>query len=120
MGDRKNGKASKTSNDGVSIEALRFAVIAGKIEWNRHALERMAERNIGRDEILDVFQLGERIENYPDARPLPSALFLGYSGKRPLHVVVAFNEELKKVFVITVYEPDAKHFGSDFKTRKKQ
>lgn len=120
MARRKTENGSKKTSQGVSLEGLRSAVTTGKIEWNRHALERMAERNIGREDVLGVLRQGERIEDYPQDRPLPSALFLGHAANRPLHVVVAFNEELPKAFVITVYEPDTKHFGSDFRTRKRQ
>jgi len=43
---------------------------------------------------------------------------LGFRGKRPLHVVFAFDKENEKVFIITAYEPDKIHFESNFKTRR--
>ena len=69
-----------------------------------------------RDVILD----GERIEDYPDDWPLPSALFLGWIGVRPIHVVAAFNHSTQAAYVVTAYEPTSKHFESDFRIRIKR
>jgi hypothetical protein len=46
-------------------------------------------------------------------------LILGWRGKLPLHVVVADNSANDEVIIITVYEPDAHQWESDFKRRKK-
>lgn len=70
--------------------------------------------------VQDVILNGERIEDYPDDWPLPSALFFGWSGARPIHVVAAFNHSMQVVYVITAYEPTSKHFESDFRTRIKR
>lgn len=105
---------------GFDLEAMRFAVQRGRIEWNRHALEKMAERGIIREEVKSVLLHGERIENYPKDYPLPSALFLGRPNHRPLHVVAAFHAASGMAFIITAYEPDLDHFASDLKTRRKQ
>jgi len=43
---------------------------------------------------------------------------LGWLGNKPLHVVVALNEENEDCIVITAYHPDSKHFKKDYKTRK--
>ena len=67
---------------------------------------------------LSVLLDGEIIENYPDDFPFPSALILGWIGGRPLHVVVALNEDARMVAIITVYEPSTEYFEPDFKTRK--
>lgn len=103
----------------LDIKQLRRAIRARRIEWQRHALERMAERHVGRSEILQVVLAGERIEDYPDSKPFPSALFLGWSGTRPLHVVTAYDSSGDRVFVITAYEPDLEHFEAGFRTRRK-
>lgn len=106
--------------DGFDLEAMHFAVRRGRIEWNRHALERMAERGILREEVKAVLLHGKRIEDYPEDYPLPSALFLGRPHDRPLHAVAAFNADNGMVFIITVYEPDLDHFEPDLKTRRKK
>jgi len=103
----------------INIESLRAAVEQGRIEWQRHSLERMLERELSREVVIQTVLQGERIEDYPEDRPLPSALFFGLIGGRPVHAVVAFNPELQKAFVITVYVPDLDHFEPDFKTRRK-
>ena len=79
----------------------------------------MVEREITRKDVLNVLLNGEIIEDYPDDRPLPSALFLGWSDERPLHVVAAYNFERKLVAVITAYEPNLEHFEPNFRTRRK-
>jgi len=103
---------------GFEIGTMRAAVNAGSIEWQRHALERMMERRIRRAEVLDVLSAGERIEDYPGDAPYPSALFLGWAGGRPLHVVVAYSAARETAYIVTAYEPDPIHFEDDFRTRR--
>jgi len=45
------------------------------------------------------------IEDYPADKPFPSALFFKPVGGRPLHVVLAFDSNGEKAYVITAYEP---------------
>ena len=102
------------------INAMRFSVRRGLIEWQRHALERMAERGIFRDEVTDVLLQGDMVENYPQDFPFPSGLFLGNAAGRQLHVVAAMNRSSGTVYVITAYEPDLITFEPDRKTRRKK
>ena len=97
---------------------LKKAINRGNIEWQRHALERMMERDITRAAVKEVLLSGEIIENYPDDKPFLSALFLGWVEEKPLHVVMAFDHESGYCFVITAYKPDLEHFEADFKTRR--
>ncbi len=97
---------------------MRNALRDGRIEWRRHALERIAEQDIRRSDVLEVLRSGELIEDYPEDEPFPSGLFLGSRGVHPLHVVAAFDDEGDRVYVITVYEPDLRHFEPDFRTRR--
>ena len=97
---------------------MRAAIQAGRVEWQRHVLERMMEREISRGDVLQVLLHGERIEDYLDDYPLPSALFFAHISGRPFHVVAAFDAKHAVVAVITTYEPDLIHFEDDFKTRK--
>jgi len=103
----------------VDIARFKAALDDGNIEWEIHVLERMAVRNIRRDAVIQVLKSGDYIEDYPDDFPFPSALFLGWSGDRPLHIVAALNEAVPKAFVITAYEPDLEHFEPDYRTRRK-
>ena len=103
---------------GVDLDRMRDAARVSRIEWQRHALERMTEREIRRSDALNVILSGELVEEYPDDQPFPSALLLGWIGSRPLHVLAAFDAGSEHAFVITAYEPDLEHFEADFKTRR--
>jgi hypothetical protein len=97
---------------------LRDAIEHGRIEWLRHAFERMMERNISRDTVKEVLLNGEIIEDYPDDKPYPTALLLGMVKGEPFHVVAALDSENTRCFVITAYKPDLEHFEPDYKTRR--
>lgn len=105
-------------DDHIQIESLKQAVVAGTLIWSRHALERILKRGISRAQVLDALITGEIIEEYPQDYPWPSALFLGWNGDQPLHVVAALNPEENMVAIITAYQPDEGRFGPDFKTRR--
>jgi hypothetical protein len=64
-------------------------------------------------------EFGEVIEEYPDDKPYPSRLVMGQVGLRPIHIVVADDNEARETIVITVYEPDPNQWEADFKRRKK-
>lgn len=68
--------------------------------------------------VKDVLITGDIIEDYPDDKPFPSALFLGWFEGKPLHVVAALDFATDYCLVITAYEPDLNHFEPDFKTRR--
>jgi hypothetical protein len=103
----------------MNREKLGIAIRSGNIEWQRHSLERMLERGITRDNVKQVLLSGDVIEDYAEDTPYPSALFLGWAEKTPLHAVVALDERIPHCFVITAYRPDLEHFEPDFKTRRK-
>ena len=104
----------------MNIDKLKIAVKANNIEWRKHVFQRMLERNIERADVKRVIIDGELIENYEDDKPFPSALFFKIINNRPLHALVAFDEELNKTYIITSYEPNLEIFESDYKTRKKK
>ena len=54
------------------------------------------------------------MEDYPNDTPYPSRLVLGWSGRRPIHVVVADNVDSGENIVITAYEPDSSEWEPDF------
>ena len=95
------------------------AVKRGRIRWQRHALERMMERDIYRSDVKQVLLKGELVEKYPDDHPFPSGLFLGFIENKPLHVVAAVDKEADWCYIVTCYKPDLEHFQPDFKTRIK-
>ena len=96
---------------------LKEALASNKIEWRKHALERMLQRNISRVEVKKVLEFGDIIENYEKDMPYESALFLYIVGT-PIHVVASFDEDSMMIYVITAYIPDSENFENDFKTRR--
>ncbi len=85
-----------------------------------HAIERMAERGIGDDDVRKVLGHGKVIESYPEDFPYPSILLLGWCGQRPIHVVAADNAADDETIIVTVYEPDPDRWESGFERRKTQ
>ena len=53
------------------------------IGLSRHALARMFERGIPPKAVFDIVRKGEIIASYPDDRPYPSCLLLGYWQAEP-------------------------------------
>jgi Domain of unknown function (DUF4258) len=103
----------------LDLAILHEAVAGGRIQWRRHVLEKLAERGIQQQAVREVLLNGERIRDYTQDRPFPSALFLGYIGAKPLHVVAWCDEINRQAFVITAYEPSLDVFEADYRTRKK-
>ena len=101
------------------LTIFREAMAAGKIEWRKHVLQKLSERGFPQQAVREVLLHGERIRDYADDKPFPSALFLGYHSGKPLHVVAACDEANQLAFVITAYEPSLEIFESDYRTRRK-
>ena len=93
-------------------------MIIKRLIFRVHAIERMFQRRISEEDVLDILTTGEVIEEYPDEVPYPSRLVLGWKGSRPIHVVVADNLESQESIVITVYEPDPGQWEPGFRRRK--
>jgi hypothetical protein len=81
-----------------------------------HALHRMVERDIREEDVAQVVVHGKVIEDYPDDKPYPSRLLLGWVNSRPIHVVSATSEH--EIIIITVYEPDPAQWAPGFEKRK--
>jgi hypothetical protein len=103
----------------LNLAAFREAVADGNIEWRKHVLQKLAERAISQQDVRDVLMNGERIREYTDDKPFPSALFLSYVSGKPLHVVAACDETNRQAFVITAYEPSLDIFEADYRTKRK-
>lgn len=88
------------------------------LHFSRHALERMFQRSIPPDAVHALLNRGEIIASYPDDRPYPSVLILGWYDNRPVHAVIAQNHEAQECQVITVYQPNPLLWNADFKSRK--
>jgi len=83
-----------------------------------HAVQRMFQRGISEEEVRPIVDAGEVIEAYPEDRPDPGRLILGYAGDRPLHVIAADSAEAQETVIITVYEPDPARWDPSFRQRR--
>ncbi len=88
--------------------------------FSGHAFRRMAERGFSPDIIKNVIENGCVIKEYPDDKPYPSRLILGFYENRPIHIVCTYNQYDKTEYIITVYEPDTELWTEDFKSRRKK
>lgn len=91
-----------------------------RLVFRVHAIQRMFQRGISEEEVKQVIVVGETIETYPEDKPFPSRLMLGWSGSRPVHVVVADNVAAQEAVIITVYQPDPEEWETGFKRRKRR
>ena len=103
----------------INIKDLQaLAVNTDDVVLTQHVLERIRQREVEKDDLLNIIMIGEIIEQYPNDFPFPSCLILGYSRKgEPLHIVCGLGKN--KVWVVTVYIPDPSEWEADLKTRKR-
>lgn len=88
-----------------------------RLVFRVHALERIFERRITAEDVQAVVTEGEVVQDYPEDKPYPSRLMLGWRGTRPIHVVVAEDSEEGILIVVTAYEPDPIQWDSGFKRK---
>ena len=100
-----------------TIETVREQLVSARYTLSRHALQRVAVRNISKDEICEAGANAEMIEYYPDDKYSPSALLLGFTRSgRPLHLQVSLLET-NETKIITIYPPDEDKWV-DYRTRR--
>ncbi|RKY09012.1 MAG: DUF4258 domain-containing protein [Planctomycetota bacterium] len=89
-----------------------------RVIFSGHAIRQMFSRAISKDDVLVVIRDGEVITDYPDDKPYPSCLILGFVKNSPIHVVFTFDRETKIGIVITAYIPDLRLWTENFKSRR--
>jgi len=89
-----------------------------QLRFSRHALERMFERQITPEVVEQIIGDGQVIAEYPDDKPYPSRLMLGFDDERPVHVVYAEDIESMTGYIVTAYIPNANLWNDDFQTRR--
>jgi hypothetical protein len=114
FGIRSGGREMRS----MDLAPVRHAIVEGRLTWQQHALQRLAERNLCREDVVQSILNGEVIEDYPDDYPLPSALVLCSREGRPVHVVVAWDAEDHRTYIITVYIPNEARFADDCRRRR--
>jgi hypothetical protein len=78
----------------------------------------MFQRKIADSDIRELLGSGTIIEEYPDDMPYPGLLVSGSVNSRPLHVVMAYNNEDREAIVITAYKPDPDSWSDNFTRRR--
>ena len=89
-----------------------------QIFFSGHAIRQMFQREIAKNDVIEVIRNGEVIVEYTDDTQYPSCLILGFINNKPIHVVFALDQEKNTGAVITAYIPDAKLWSEDFKKRR--
>lgn len=102
------------------LNNIQEALNRKNVVWRQHALARMLERDISREDIFCVIRQGEMIEWYAEAKPYPGCLIAGVSGSKQIHVVAAWDETDHTVYIVTAYMPDKDHFHVNGITRKEK
>jgi len=67
---------------------------------------------------LKVVRQGQAIIDYPDDKPYPSCLMLGFVKNNPIHVVFAIEKENQTGIGVTAYVPGVQLWSEDFKSRR--
>jgi Domain of unknown function (DUF4258) len=109
---------ARTSEAAGRLAAIRERVERGAYIVSFTHTEKLRRRRISARNVEDAIGSGTIIEDYPDDPRGPSCLILGYSGKRPIHVVcgrLGSNE----ILIITAYQPDPDEWEDDCTTRKR-
>lgn len=91
-----------------------------ELSFRVHAVQRMFERNINEDQVRQALDKGKVIKEYPDDKPYPSRLVLGFIADRPIHIVTADDPMTGLSIVITVYVPDPNLWEPGFERKKSQ
>ena len=87
------------------------------LHFSRHAFERMFQRGIDPKTVALIVAEAETIFEYPDDKPFPSALLLGFYREQAIHAVVARSLE-GKCHLVTIYWPDPSIWDETFKRRR--
>lgn len=88
------------------------------VKLSRHAIQRIYERDLSLDTVLDIVTYGESIVEYPNDTPFPSTLLKGSHEKTTVHVVVARDPDTGMCIIVTVYLPDPQRWDTTFSIRK--
>ena len=95
----------------MQIEEIQRLCSQSKIKWSGHASERIQQRGISREDVINCIMHGEIIEDYPDYWLNPASLIFGYSvNGKIIHVVVGIDNY---IHIVTAYYPDKTKFESD-------
>lgn len=101
----------------LDIENIKEYIDKSKIDWTKHCLNRLNQRDILISDVKTAINNGNIIEHYYDDYPYPSCLIVGYNiNNRILHIVCGVREDI--VHMVTAYYPDTNRWEEDMKTRR--
>lgn len=89
----------------LDIPALRKAVSRNRYFITTHAKQRMGQRKVTDQDVQLVIAMGDVIEQYPEARPFPKALFMARIKGEPLYVSCAFDGKYAHIVTVHWYDP---------------
>ena len=87
-------------------------------KFSGHAVQRIFENRLNENDVLTAIGEARVIARYPDDKPLPSLLLLGYCGARAIHVVLGIDATGGNCVVVTTYLPDPLIWEDDFTRRR--
>lgn len=101
------------------IKSIQGRVRKNNFRLSKHATKRMDLRGRSLENIKRVILGGEVIREYPNEKPYPEYLFLGYphGPDDPCYVVVASNDE---TVIVTIHDYDPEVYEPDHRTRRKK
>ena len=88
------------------------------LHFSRHAFERMFQRGIDPIALAQIVASGEVIAAYPEDKPYPSFLLLGFHAEQPVHAVVAHDPVTGNCYAVTIYRPDPELWDETSKNRR--
>jgi len=97
-----------------------FSIVGGRgeFEFSQHAFQRVVERNISEDGIIQAANNARLIEDYPKDKNAPGAQILGFTAAgRPLHIQISYIDS-NLVKIIVIYQPDRSQWKDDFTSRR--
>ena len=101
----------------LNIQDIQKRIKKGKVIWTEHCLNRLNQREILTDDVINTIKTGKIIEKYDEDYPYQSCLILGKDCNNDvLHVVCGINKET--IYMITAYYPDSIKWEDDMKTRR--
>ena len=105
------------SEEILNIETIRACIAKRKINWTKHCLNRMNQRDILILDLKTAINNGKIIEYYCKDYTYPSCLILGKDlNNRDIHIVCGMNED--EVYMITAYYPDIDKWEKSMKNRR--
>ena len=103
----------------LNIQKIKMCILSKKIDWTKHCLNRLNQRDIMIRDVKEAIKNGKIIEYYYEDYPYPSCLIFGKDkNKRTLHIVCGVSDDI--VHMITAYYPNDNKWEEDMKTRREK